>query len=385
MDTQLLIGVRPKLFVTSGSSMKFQVKVAIAILVVVGCAVGQATSQSAPDLWHVAATQVVSEEIQFTNGDAQLKGTVYLPKTGNNLPAVVVLHHAALPTRDANLYRHLYQGLPAMGIAVLVYDRRGSGQSTGDLNKADYETLADDAVAGQHALGKFSRIDSKNIGFWGLSQGGWLAVLAAGRSRDAAFAVAVSSPLVTAEEQMQFATRNSLTVRGYSQSDVQDMLAARKAWIGYLHRKTSRDEAVEALRKSEAKPWFDIAYLPRASQLTNDPAQDANRKRLDDDPIAAAREARVPLLFMFADSDPWVPVGESVKRLQSLSRELPNIEYAVVSNANHEMMFPGNEKMQVDQETTRNEMPQAPTYFMLLASWLTRYSSTKAMPHARVH
>jgi pimeloyl-ACP methyl ester carboxylesterase len=321
----------------------------------------------------VGATQPISEEIQFANGAAQLKGTVYLPKTGNDLAAVVVLHHAGLPARDANLYRHLCESLPAIGIAVLVYDRRGSKQSSGDLNKADYETLADDAVAGQHALAKLSRIDPHKIGFWGLSQGGWLAVLAAGRSKDAAFAIAVSSPLVTADEQMQFATRNLLTVRGYSQSDVQDMLAARKAWTGYLHGKSSRDQAVEALRKVEAKPWFDISYLPRASQLTNDPEHDANRRRLDDDPIAAARRVKVPLLFLYADSDPWVPVGESVKRVQSLAKELPNIEYAVVSNANHEMMFPGNDKMQVDQETTRNEAPQAPTYFMFLASWLTRH------------
>src|SRR5215813_6141193 len=106
---------------------------------------------------------------------------------------------------------------------------------------------------GRHALAKLSRVDPNRIGFWGLSQGGWLAVLAAGRSKDAAFAISVSAPLVTADEQMQFATRNLLTVRGYSSLDVQDMLVARRAWIQYLHRKGSREEAVEALRKAEAK------------------------------------------------------------------------------------------------------------------------------------
>lgn len=364
--------------------MKFQINMTMAVLAVAGWA-GQATSQSALDLWHVAAAHVVSEEIQFTHGDVQLKGTVYLPKNGNNLPGIVVLHHAALPTRDANLYQHLCEGLPAIGIAVLVYDRRGSGQSTGDLNKADYETLADDAIAGQRALAKFSRIDRNKIGFWGLSQGGWLAVLAAGRSKDAAFAISVSAPLVTANEQMEFATRNLLVLRGYSQSDVQNMLAARKAWIGYLHGRVSRDAAVDTLSEAETKPWFDIAYLPKASQLTNDPEHDPNRKRLEDDPIAAVQQTRVPLLFLYADSDPWVPVGESVKRLQSLARKLPNIEYAVVSNANHEMMSPGNEKMQVDPETTRNEAPQAPTYFMFLASWLTRQVIAKPIPHSSLN
>lgn len=354
--------------------MRFRIGLIAAFLTALSWGTRQLTCQSTSDLWHVAATpSSLSEEIQFTNGDAHLRGTVYLPETGSRLPAVVVLHHAGLPTRDANLYRHLCKGLPAVGIAVLVYDRRGSGQSSGDLKNADYETLADDAVAGQHALAKFSRIDPKKIGFWGLSQGGWLAVLAAGRSKDAGFAISVSAPLVTADEQMQFATRNLLTVRGYSPSDVQDMLAVRKVWIGYLHRTSSRDEAVEALHKAEAKPWFDIAYLPKASQLTSDPEHDPNRRRLDDDPIAAVQRAKVPLLFLYADSDPWVPVGESVKRLQSLAAELPNIQYAVVDDANHEMMFPGKETMQVDQEATSKESPQAPAYFMLLASWIARH------------
>ena len=50
---------------------------------------------------------------------------MYLPKTGDRLPGVVVLHHAGLATRDANLYRHLREGLPAMGIAVLLYTVAG--------------------------------------------------------------------------------------------------------------------------------------------------------------------------------------------------------------------------------------------------------------------
>jgi len=354
--------------------MRLRIDTAAAILAVLSGGTRQATGQSASDLWHVATTPTsLTEEVQFANGDVQLRGTAYLPATGDRLPGVVVLHHAQLPIRDANLYRHLCEGLPAMGVAVLVYDRRGSGQSSGDPNRADFGTLADDAVAGQHALAKLSRIDPKKIGFWGLSQGGWLAVLAAGRSRDAAFAISISAPMVTADEQMQFATRNLLAVRGYSESDVRDMLSARKAWTGYLHGTSSREEALEALRKAEAKAWFEIAYLPKPSQLTNDPMHDPHRKSLDDDPLAAVRQARVPLLFLYADADPWVPVGESVKRLQSLAVELPNIKYAVIGNANHEMMFPGNESMPVDQETTRREAPQAPAYFMLVASWIARH------------
>jgi predicted alpha/beta hydrolase len=96
--------------------------------------------------------------------------------------AVVVFDHAGTATRDAAVYRHLREGLPALGFAVLIYDRRGSGQSSGSLQGVDYETLADDAVAGQHALAELSRIDPAKIGFWGLNQG-WLARRAGGKAQ----------------------------------------------------------------------------------------------------------------------------------------------------------------------------------------------------------
>jgi len=325
---------------------------------------------STPDPWNVAGTPtVISQEVQFRNAGADLAGTVYLPNTGDHLPAIVVLHHASAATREASLYRHLREGLPALGFAVLIYDRRGGGQSSGSLQGVDYETLADDAVAGQHALAKLSRIDPTKIGFWGLSQGGWLAVLAAGRSPDAAFAISISAPLVTADEQMQFATSNLLTVRGFSQEDVREMLETRKAWTGYLRGTNPRAAAVDALTKAQSKPWFDLSYMPKVSDLTNDPAI---RRKMEDDPVAAVRKAKVPLLFVYGGSDPWVPVAQSMQRLKALSGQRQNIESVVIANANHELMFPVKETMGVEADTQGKDAPQSPTYFMLLGSWLSR-------------
>jgi pimeloyl-ACP methyl ester carboxylesterase len=327
-------------------------------------------SASASDPWHVAGPPtVISQEVRFSNAGASLVGTAYLPNTGDRLPAVVVLHSAGAATREAALYRHLREGLPALGVAVLIYDRRGSGQSSGSLQGADHEMLADDAVAGQHALAKLSRIDPAKIGFWGLSQGGWLAVLAAGRSQDAAFAISISAPLVTADEQMQFATSNLLAVRGFSQEDVREMLETRRAWTGYLRGTNPREVAIDALGKAQSKPWFNLTYMPKPSDLAND---QAIRRSLDDDPVAAVLKARVPLLFLYGGSDPWVPVAQSMKRLEALSGQRHNIESGIIPNANHELMFPVKETMQVNADTDRNDAPEAPSYFMLLGSWLSR-------------
>src|SRR5258708_35337017 len=104
---------------------------------------------------HDALPILLSQEVRFANGNANLVGTIHLPANGDHLPAVVSLHGASNPTRLDALYRHLREGLPAIGIAVLIYDRRGSGVSSG--SRADYETLADDAIAGKNALAKLPR------------------------------------------------------------------------------------------------------------------------------------------------------------------------------------------------------------------------------------
>ena len=329
----------------------------------------------ASEAWHVEGSpKVVAQEIQFKNGDAHLAGTLYLPESGDHLPAVVALHGASDATRKSAVYRHLCNGLPAMGFAVLVYDRRGSGDSTGALEGIDYKTLADDAIAGQGALAKLPRINAKRIGFWGFSQGGWLALLAASRSPTTAFAISVSAPLVTPEEQMEFATTNLLSVRGYSQENVKQMLETRKAWIDYLKGKATRETAVNALQKIETQPWFELAFMPAASQLTTDPEHNSWRKEMDEDPIAAVRKVEIPLLFIYGGSDPWIPVAQSVQQLRSLTTPQHNIQYAVVPNANHEMMYLEPDMMAFGEKTMNERAPQAPEYFMVMSSWLCRLS-----------
>jgi uncharacterized protein len=334
----------------------------------------QTSETKASDLWHVETNEVVSQEVRFDNGDTHLVGTLYLPKTGDHLPAVVVLHGAGEPTREDELYRHLREGLPAIGFAVLIYDRRGSGQSSGSLQNISYETLADDGIAGQHAIAKIPRIDPARIGFWGLSQGGWLAVLAAGRSPNAAFAISVSAPLVPAEEQMRFAIRNRLMVGGYSAGDVQEMLDARSAWTGYLRGTNSRDVALVALKNAEAKPWFNLTYMPTAAKLTTDPAHNSYRNEMDDDPFVAATKVKVPLLFIYGDTDPWVPVAQSLEKLKRLAVMQHNFEYAVIPGANHEMASPVGDRMGVGSNSDRDDVPQVPSYFMLMGSWLCRHA-----------
>src|SRR5262249_56194043 len=88
-----------------------------------------------------------------------------------------------------------------LGFATLSYDKRGVGQSTGtythDVNAQEFEKLAGDALAGVALLRTRPEIDRRRIGFWGISQAGWIIALAAGRSPDVAYSVVGSGPAVS--------------------------------------------------------------------------------------------------------------------------------------------------------------------------------------------
>ncbi len=332
--------------------------------------------------WYAApSTGVTTKPVVFTNAGATLHGTLFLPASTHPVPAVIVFHGASEPLAGTPLYRHLSDGLTQLGIAVLLYDRRGSGASTGS-NDVAYETLADDGIAAARVLRTMPQIDAKRVGYWGVSQGGWLASFAATRDSNAAFAVAVSAPLTTPESQMEFADTNRLHVLGYSPADVNDMMAARKAWTGYLRGTNSRADAVAAIAKIEKRPWYQYMYMPTVAQLKG-PSQSTWRTQMDDDPMKIVERVHIPMLFMLGSSDPWIPVEQTVTSLKNVAATHANITYAVIPDANHLMMVPPVPERMADAgpEAVKTEVPESPAYFMMLGAWLTRTTGVSTPPN----
>lgn len=323
--------------------------------------------------WYVApTTSVVTKPVVFANAGATLSGTLYLPASAQPVPAVVVFQGASEPLAGTPLYRHLADGLTQLGVAVLLFDRRGNGGSSGSEN-VSYQTLADDGISAAQALRAMPQIDPRRVGYWGISQGGWLATFAAVRDRRAAFAIAVSAPLTTPESQMEFADANRLDVLHYSQSDISDMLAARKMWTGYLRGTNTRAAAVAAIGKIENKPWYQYMYMPTVVQLKG-PSESTWRTQMDDNPMAEVQRVTIPMLFILGSSDPWIPVGPTLDALHAVATSHHNISYTVVPNVNHLMMRPSVPELMADAgpEAVKSEVPDSPAYFMELANWLTR-------------
>jgi uncharacterized protein len=149
-------------------------------------------------------------DVRFRSGKATLAGTLTIPPGAGPHPGVVYVSGSGDTLREEAQW---LQGLfVSRGIAVLAYDKRGIGQSggtyTGSLASDDtIRTLAGDAAAAARFLAAQKGIDSKRVGFYGLSQGGWIIPQAAVRANGAvSWAVIESGPTVTQGESDNFAS-----------------------------------------------------------------------------------------------------------------------------------------------------------------------------------
>jgi pimeloyl-ACP methyl ester carboxylesterase len=259
--------------------------------------------------------------------------------------------------------------LPPLGIAVFIFDRRGSGKSGGKHEGSEYALLADDGISAMRMLSQDDRIDPRRIGFWGLSQGGWLSLLAASRSPQSAFAISVSAPMTTPDVQMNFAVANILQIKGFSQADINQAIATRTAVDDFQRGRRDRASAQKILDAATARPWFVHTYLEKTFK---DPDQSHWAKEMRHDPMATLDAVKQPTFMIYGSADPWVPVQTSVERLRASSARHPNVEVAVIAGADHAMSTSVSTADQTDPVLSARQAPQSAAYFGLLSAWLAK-------------
>ena len=114
------------------------------------------------------------EKVAFNNGDVKLRGMLMIPEGEGPFPAVVLTQCNAAPTRQKGFF---ISYLLSQGIAVLSFDKRGTGESSGNWIKSSYSDLKNDLAEGMNFLKNHQKIDQNNIGLFGISQGGLISYL----------------------------------------------------------------------------------------------------------------------------------------------------------------------------------------------------------------
>ena len=150
----------------------------------------------------------LEENVTFRNESAniELAGTLTIPSGANQtFPVVILISGSGPQDRNEEWMGHrpflvLADHLTRQGIAVLRYDDRGFGESTGDFHEATSADFATDVEAAISFVKSRPELDEEHIGLVGHSEGGLIAPIVAAGSDDVNFIVLMAGPGLTGAE-----------------------------------------------------------------------------------------------------------------------------------------------------------------------------------------
>lgn len=331
----------------------------------------------------VAATREVLQvrETNFQSRGVGLAGRLVMPLGDGAVPLAVVLHGSE--DYSARLYYPEQYRLPAQGIAVFVYDKRGTGDSEGEYTQ-DFYLLAADAAAALDEARRLAGTRAARVGLVGGSQAGWIAPLAATQAPVDFLLVGygmAEGPL--AEDAGE--VRQSLIDRGYGA----DVLAQAKEITDATGRVIASDyrEGFDALAAAKAKYRDALWYGEIRGEFTQDFLEYPNLVirivgRFYDqgtswayDPMPTLRQVAAPQLWILAAEDREAPHHETLRRLAGLQREGLPIVTAVFPDTDHGILE--FELRDGERVSTR----YAEGYYPMMVEWIR--SGTVTGPYGR--
>lgn len=336
------------------------------------------------------------EEVAFRNEAAgiPLRGTLTLPRSEGPVAAVVLITGGGAEDRDQTVLGHkpylvLADYLTRRGIAVLRADDRGYEKARGQEGLAEFleATSADfagDALAGVEYLKTRGEVDPKRIGLIGSSEGGLVAALAAVQSQDVAFIVLLGAPGQTLEELLLDQIGFILGDSGGGDALTQLAQDHFRRAFEVLRRPIDAARADQELLRLEEDDLAELGEPEREKLKSLDRTMGGNpivrrspwfRYLLRNDPEAAYRKVRCPVLALAGEKDVQVPA----------ERNLPRIEKALDAGGNARVVarvMPGLNHMFQTCETgspreyARIEETFSPTALTVVGDWIVDLTSS---------
>jgi len=302
-----------------------------------------------------------TQTVTFRNGDITLAGTACLPRTAGKHPGVVLLHGSGAQSRWGT-NRYIADLFARSGIATLVYDKRGSGESTGSWESSTYDDLARDAMVGIDVLRSFSSIDPRKIGLHGHSEGGIVAPVAASLApQKIAFIVAEDTVAGPVYQQDLYRTRLALQSSGFSSQEIATANRVYALFIDVARGARPRADWTQAVLENQKQAWFQWLGLP------GDDSWIWKRypKIGNIDTLRYWQRVQVPVLLIYGERDHLVPVDESIRRIQAaLPHPNSNNSAFIVPNAQHNLTIQPQPKLPFFWWKT------APGLYALIADWV---------------
>lgn len=191
-----------------------------------------------------------SEDVTFTNVKFNIKlaGTLTTPAGTGPFKAVIMITGSGPQNRNEELMGHkpflvIADYLSRNGIAVLRYDDRGVGKSQGNYSEATSSDLATDAEAAFDFLKNNPKINPKEIGFIGHSEGGLIAPIVASSKHDVGFIISLAGPGVTGQQIIIRQSQDIGRMSGMEENAIKKSTETNKRLYAVLRKEKDNNKA----------------------------------------------------------------------------------------------------------------------------------------------
>ncbi|NNK49142.1 MAG: alpha/beta fold hydrolase [Gemmatimonadetes bacterium] len=312
-------------------------------------------------------------EVGFDNPGAgvRLAGTLTIPVGDGPHPAVALISGSGPQDRDGTVFGHrpflvLADYLTRRGIAVLRYDDRGIGESTGNLALATTPDFASDALAAVAFLTARPDVNPVKIGLVGHSEGANVAPIAASQNDEIAFVVLLAGTGVTGRELLVMQAKAINRASGVSEGVIEQRARIQGELLDVVMAAEDDSAAVEGARVilAEAGLSGDAAEAQIRGLLSP-----WMKHFLSYDPLPELRQLSIPVLALNGEKDTQVPPTENLLPVEEALREGGNrdVTAEVLPGLNH--LFQTAETG-APTEYVRIEETMSPAALVRIADWI---------------
>lgn len=282
------------------------------------------------------ADRYLQRQFEFTGPAGRLAGTLITPVGRGPFPLFVQVHGSGPATRDNIVLRA--RAWAQIGVATLLWDKRGTGDSDGDFRTAQFAEFAADAAAALAHARTLPEIDPARVGFQAQSEGGWVAAAAIRAGAQPDFVVMTSAGPIHPRDQELYRATTQPQRNGLSAGDAKAATEFMQLKWAAAFDEERFETYLAAARAAASQKWYPSVQGPLVAD-----SSEWQRLRLlkSFDPVADFRAISVPTLVIVSSADTVVP-GEHVAELWrqlwgaqppagSEIKVLPNLDHGLIA------------------------------------------------------
>ena len=324
----------------------------------------------------------IEVEIPNTQQEITLSGTLTLPEGEGPFPAAILITGSGPQDRDETILGHkpflvIADHLSRNGIAVLRYDERGVGKSTGVFATATSADLAKDVVSVLDYLQTQEKINKDKVGLIGHSEGGLIAPIVAASRPDVGFVVMLAGTGVNGGAILESQSTAMLRAAGIPEAALkanQDIFQAMHRFLKANPEATAQE--VSAACKTVADKLEEGPLRSQtaksAEELGNMVTTPWMRYFILYDPAENLAKVSCPLLAMNGEKDLQILIDLNFEAIEKALQSGGNPHYDMVRFPNMNHLFQETDGTGMPTEYGSIDQTFSPKALKVMTDWINQ-------------